>query len=562
MEEAETQTMGDLYLHLGFARRVRFADGLHPVVVEALVRAPDSVVLGATLPHLPEVENKGASFFRRLFMPGKQKRAFWMKALEPAGTPSLELALAVLTKGKGDRPGGMVRFALGLGVLSHQVLHARVREVTADLEGSQRDATDRALARLYLEKRLPSLDALPAELKPVLRLEDTSAHKLLVEHLNGALKEAHGEAPGTETLWRWMRGLCADVEPLTQRTALPASLGVSDDEAREKYGEALDVAVADARRWFVFLGNRLAPLFLVGDPTREQMRDALVDDGDALRRPDGADDEGALAGFHAAIATLRREHLGRGRNDKPAFDEASGATAKAPAGMPSLPEDGSGPLQVPAHTQEISVSDIESELSERREREAFAAPAHTQEVSVAQIEEQLGSANRPPRAPASTQQVSLDDIQEELAAREVEPPPTPSARPPAAPASTQQVSLDQIEAELQGATVPAPSRDPGAPFLAGAVPVPPPPPGASAHSDAHSPTSDQAAGIAPASSPPVAASAATAAVGQAAGSAVVVDDHRADGAHEAAPAEGKGAASGAATADEEAARGGSDPAGA
>ncbi len=550
--------MGDLYLHLGFARRARFAEGLHPLVVEALARSPGALILGATLPYLPEVEHKGASFFRRLFMPGKQKRAFWRKALEPAGSPSLELALGVMTKGQGPYPGSMARFALGLGVLSHQVLHANVADVTAELEGGAREAMNRALARVWLDQAFSSTDVLAAALKPALHLEEANAHKALVEHLNAALREAHGEAPGTETLWRWVRGLCADVDPLVSRPQLPPSLSTSDEEAREKHGAALQSSAASARAWFVFLANRLAPLFLAGDPSREQMRAALVDEGDALRRPNAEEETPAAGGsaaasaFRDAVVALRNEHLGRGRNPKPAYDEVSGAEhAAPPAGMPPLPDDASGAMpRVPAHTQEVSVADIEAEL---RPPPDFGAPLHTQEVSVAQIEEQLAQASAPaaptstqqvslddiqeelaaqapsssssaPAAPTSTQQVSLDDIQEELAAQAPSPastlpagaPPAgapPAGAPPAAaPKATQQVSLDDIQEELallQAPAVPAP-RDPSAPFLAGAVPVPPPPsaPVAAAAPAAPATTTPAASAPAPTSSPTASATAA------------------------------------------------------
>ena len=64
--------MADLFLHLSFARRLRLAEGLHPLVGEALARRPSLVALGATLPLLPGIERQGMSFFRRLFAGGSE----------------------------------------------------------------------------------------------------------------------------------------------------------------------------------------------------------------------------------------------------------------------------------------------------------------------------------------------------------------------------------------------------------------------------------------------------------------------------------------------------------
>src|SRR5690606_30580050 len=153
---------------------------------------------------------------------------------------------AVMPKGKGARPGGMVRFALGLGVLSNQVLHAKVADLTGSLEGSPKDGLERTLARVWLAGTLPSADVLAAELKPALALEEhTHADQPRIKHLNAGRREAHGDAPGTETRWRWLRGLCAEVEPRVERRAPPPSLGVRDEEARAKHGEALCAAIED-----------------------------------------------------------------------------------------------------------------------------------------------------------------------------------------------------------------------------------------------------------------------------------------------------------------------------
>lgn len=449
--------MGDLFLHLGFARRLRFAEGLHPLAVETLVRRPDAVALGASLSLLPGLEHKGTSFLRRLLMSGKQKRAFWLKALAPADKPRLELAIALLDGDEPKAPGAMARFALTLGALAHEVLHDRISETTAGLEGPELDAVQRAQARLWLAAALADPAALAAELRPVLQLDDGSAKRRLVDHLGRALGSAFGQSPGSDVLSRWVKGLCAEVEPIVQREVMPASLSLSDDEARgPRYEEArFEDRVADATTWLVSLANRLAPLHLGHEPSAAEVKEALTEDG-GLARPA---DSGDLPSFVRDLEKLREEHLERGRNPRPAYDVESGAVLTAPAGMPPVPVDTSGPsLSVPAHTQEVSVGDIQSAVDELQ-RESFPAPAHTQEVSVAQIEEEeAGSPHAAAdereanaAAPKHTQQVSLEQIEEEMASEDKQGE-EPAAEPPA--------------------LAPPPTPDPSAPFRAGAVPVP------------------------------------------------------------------------------------------
>jgi hypothetical protein len=442
--------MGDLFLHLGFARRLRFAEGIHPLAVEALVRRPEAVALGASLSLLPGLEHTGTSFFRRLFMSGKQKRAFWLKSVAPADKPRIGLVSSILNREDQKAPGAMARFALGFGVLAHEVLHDRIAETTAGLEGSELDAVHRAQARLWLRSVLPDSALLAAELRPLLQLEEVDSHKKLIDHLGRALAAAFGEPPGSDMLHRWVKGLCADVEPVALRGLLPPSLSLSDEQARgPRYDDArFEDRVAEATTWLVSLANRLAPLFLDREPEKEELEQALVEDGALARPADLAD----MKAFRTDVERVRDEHHLRGRNPKAAFDEA-GSMPAAPASMPPLPEDSSDPTVAEALTQEVSLADIES-ATEESGRAGFASLAHTHEVSAQHTEEALGAAPRESSlaAPASTQQVSLEQIEEELASQAAGREPAAETAPPFA--------------------APPPAGDPSAPFRAGAVPLP------------------------------------------------------------------------------------------
>src|SRR5438309_490765 len=117
--------MADLFLHLPFARRLRFADGLHPLAGEAIGRRPSMVVLGASLACLPENERRGMSWFRRLFSGGGEA-ARWQKLLAPTpGQPHIEVLQSLLTA-EDAALGPLARLALGIGVLSHEILEEKV----------------------------------------------------------------------------------------------------------------------------------------------------------------------------------------------------------------------------------------------------------------------------------------------------------------------------------------------------------------------------------------------------------------------------------------------------
>src|SRR5689334_7203376 len=146
--------MGDLFLHLPFARRLRLAEGLHPLASEAVVRRPALVALGAALTHLPETERKGMSFFRRLFSRGGEG-ARWQKLLAPAAAPRVDLLVALLARADGHAFGSLARLAIGLGFLSHEVLEASVAPLLANVDGSARRGIERAQARLWLQHAVP-----------------------------------------------------------------------------------------------------------------------------------------------------------------------------------------------------------------------------------------------------------------------------------------------------------------------------------------------------------------------------------------------------------------------
>jgi hypothetical protein len=477
--------MGDLYLHLGFARRLRFADGLHPIAVEALVRRPGPVLVGASLAVLPGLEQKGASLLRRLFNAGKAKRIHWTQKLAPPERPRPDLIVALLDEDDA-RCGAMSRLSLALGALSYELLHNAIWRTTSEVDETEREGVQRAQARLWLQHVLDDEAALGKELAPVRSLEELDATSAVLQHLDRSLRHAVGESPSAELLARWVKGLCAEASPLVDRPGWPASTTVSDGEAQKKHFEdaSLVARIEDATNWFVFLASELGDAFLGSGGDEQAVKEALLDDEGRLRVPSGPPDAAALReGWHARVVELRTEHLSRGRNPRPAYDLASGALTAAPgaSGAPELPTDASGPMQaVPKHTQEVSLAQIEDELGGQP---GFEAPPHTQEVSAAQIDGEgvappptpassaegppvLDAGNPPPPpastgevpapgvslpdAPASTQQVSLDQIEAEVGQ-------ATGATPPPAPAHTQAVSLDQIEAEVGQALGGAPS---------------------------------------------------------------------------------------------------------
>src|SRR5438270_1331450 len=177
--------MADLFLHLPFARRLRFADGLHPLAGEAVGRRPSLVVLGAALACLPENERRGMSWFRRLFSGGGEA-ARWQKLLAPtAGQPRIDVLLSILAP-EDAALGPLARFAVGMGVLSHDVLEEKIGGLTSALQGADKSAVERAQARLWLQSAVPG--HLEREWRPALELAEGDANKRALVHVDRALK--------------------------------------------------------------------------------------------------------------------------------------------------------------------------------------------------------------------------------------------------------------------------------------------------------------------------------------------------------------------------------------
>jgi len=476
--------MADLFLHLAFARRLRLAEGLHPLIGETLTRRPALVVLGAALPHLPGVERKGMGFFQRLFSRGSEA-ARWEKQLAATSSPRAELVKRFFLPANDLGP--LARCSVALGVLAHELLAASTSSLapsTADRAG-----VERAQARLWLQAAIPSARELEHEWRPIADLADAGLHKRAIEHVDGALKTAFGQGPGREGIARWMKGLVAEVAPAALG-GLPPTLGVADHVARGPHFENNNFVarVQDAVTWFVIVANRLGERVERADVNAVAVIDALCAGGAEILQADAA--AGARRERWESWQRERRATtLDRGRNEKPAFcagaDHHRGnaftgmlnlsdlppsdlppelhvsslppeSTAAAPP-LPAMTKEislaaiaaaaGGARFQTPARTQEISLVQVEAESR------AFGAPAATQELSLAQVEAE----SRAFGAPAATQELSLAQIEAE-------------SRAFGAPAATQELSLAQIEAaaDLRSAVV-GEFGPPPAP-----LPVPPP----------------------------------------------------------------------------------------
>jgi len=463
--------MGDIFLHVLFARRLRTSSGLHPLVVEAIVRRPNYVALGAALPLLPQLERARAPFFKRLFGIGAGESTKWTSKLDAGAGTLRSLAAAVA-----DGPSGLPRLALVVGLVSHDALTRALAPALANVDAAQRPAIARAQARLWMQTAVPSRKDLVAEWAVLKSLAEPDVVRRAAEVLEQAMKHDFRETPPREALLRWARALAHQADQVDQN-GLPPSLGVSDHDARASHfdGEAAFVRRTDEAAARLALGlGRLAEAFEGKTPTAEELRTLVASIATATDGPPSmgeVDEQGKKA--RERIGGLREAALSRGRNPKAAYHDDARPT------MPPLPED-SGENQAfraPAHTQEISAADVEGALSDdappptlpnaasssaplqTQEISAVevvdaapAAPKVTQQISLADIAEEMvaadegrkGSAN-PFDAPSSTQQVSLDDIEAELAANEQPTSPKP-------PAHTQQISLADIEAEMVEST--------------------------------------------------------------------------------------------------------------
>jgi hypothetical protein len=436
--------MADLFLHLSFARRLRLASGLHPLIGEALARRSSLVALGATLPLLPGLERQGMSFFRRLFGGGGEA-ARWQKMLHAQATPRVGLVSAFLTAP--SELGQMARLALGLGFLSHELLESRWVSLLSAASPGDRAGIERAQARLWLQHELPHVVERKLEWEGVDSLGDAEQHRRSFDHINATLKAVFSSGPGRESCARWARGLTAQVATAVEQ-GLPPSVGLQDQAARGPWFEQQNAPtiLADVTRSFVVLANRLGVQACNDEGlTTSSVQQALCGEGTVML--DHRAEAPAAQGWTDWLKDTRQRVLFRGRNERPAFIES---TAKAPTSWhgselpPELPAPSLPPVSVAASppvpmTQEISLSQIEAarsvpplpvdssgpmpaapstppEHAPGAGNGAFTAPVMTQEISLSQIES--AAASLP--APMHTQEVSLAQI--EQAAHSDEPP--------------------------------------------------------------------------------------------------------------------------------------------
>lgn len=457
--------MADLFLHLGFARRLRTADGLHPIVGEALARRAGLVAFAAAVAQLPQHERQSLGFFRRLFGGGSDA-ARWQKQLTPVpGQVRTDLIAAVLTpsfdkaeRGSESRretaegaPGSMQRLALALGLLAHDLLEIAVAASTSSVSPPERGAVERAQARLWLQTAVPNAQELEREWRPIAELAEAEAYKAGIAHLDRALHRAFKVAPGEAVITRWMKRLAADVAPVVdvQKSAgLPVTLTVADAAARGPHFEdaAFVEKVQSAVSRFVVVANRVAEQLLEDAPPERVLAHLSVALGlGADMATVTTEIETARARWREWQQKNRTAALERGRNPKPAYEESLGDD-RPPEGVPSLPPEAgatgapplpdlSGPnVPPPTMTQEVSLAQIEAEAAEHAAA-SLPAPPHTQEISAAQIESAQSES-------AQSESVQSESVQSEPGA----PGSTDSAADEfEAPPHTQEVSVAQIE---------------------------------------------------------------------------------------------------------------------
>jgi hypothetical protein len=509
--------MADLFLHLPFARRLRFAEGLHPLAAEAVTRRPSLVVLGACLAGLPGNERRGMSFLRKLFSRGGEA-ARWQKLLAPTpGQPHVDTIVSLLSP-EDAAIGPLARLALGLGAVSHEILEEKIGPLTASLPAAERAAVERAQARLWLQSVPRQLEA---EWRPMLDLAEGDANRRALTHVDRALKRVYGAGPGDAALARWIKGLAAEVGPLVEGKgadgALPPSLSLADHDARGPHFEGAGfVEKAQAAvSWIVFVANRLGAAFTMHNPERAMLVSSLSGAGGLLPEPTPAEIETQRQQWRTWIHGAREESMLRGRNPKPAF--AEGEAPPSPehrlasitkvmslsdlppesdgSGAPPLPETSgahAAPPPPPAVTQEVNVAQIQAEAPAN---EGFQAPAHTQEVSLAQIEAEQTNAegfqlpahtqevtsaqlvDEPPAhvtQPLSIGQIEAANAEDAARAAAAPPPPPPATEPPqpadvlappsGAPAATEGASAapDFAAAAAAAAAPTLPHTEPGA----------------------------------------------------------------------------------------------------
>ena len=395
--------MADLFLHLAFARRLRLVEGLHPLAAQSVARRPSLVALGAVLPHLPGNERKGLSLWRRLFLRGGEA-ARWQRQLAPGDMPRAKLVQGLLRSDDERGVGPLARLALGLGFLAEEILESQVAELNSAIPTAMKASVERAQARLWLQVAAPS--DLAAEWRVLLELADVEQSRRTFEQVDVALMRAFGQRPGKDAIGSWVRGLCAELQPLVAQSALPPSLGMPDHEARAAHFDQTGFLerVQDAVQWFIVIANRVAGCFEDGDAAESALTTALMGAGDRLLPAStaSAGDRGQWASWQQA---RRVASLERGRNPKPAFtiDPPGESLHRSAANTAILnlsqlsagvegddlppPTDLPHAPPLPAMTMEIQASQVEEALAAGH----FASPGLTQEVSLAQIEAEVAS---------------------------------------------------------------------------------------------------------------------------------------------------------------------------
>jgi hypothetical protein len=426
--------MNDLHFHLVFARRLRFAEGVHPLVVEAMSRRGTFVAMGAAMPLLPQCERNTLSFWGKLFSRGALAGR-WQKAMHRPPPARVEYARSMIDLAAGvdatKQLGPMARFALGLGALSHELVATHVGAHIAKTGVSDRLGADRAYARLWLGATLTSARALRDEWTAALSMEgglQRPDHQRSLEHVHQAIgRLTQQPGPGKEALTRWIRALPSALKSAVD-DGLPASLATSDQAVRQDYEQHFVEVVQDVVRRFVGLSGAVADRLTQGATLDGNLIDELWSDGAGLRDVAAPSMEAATRWQRA----LRRELLERGRNDAPAFVEGAGvqkhierssaftgvmqlselgvsADGLPPALPPALPASlppvaaGLSAPPLPAMTQEVSLAS----LAHIEALVPLQTPAMTQEVSLAQIEVSTSQFTAPPM----TMEISATDIQ-------------------------------------------------------------------------------------------------------------------------------------------------------
>lgn len=462
--------MGDPFFHLGFTRRLRFYDGLHPFAVQTLVRQPLPAAVTAALPGLPALDQEQAGFFKRLLGRGRSENLRWERRFAEPEAPHADYLLALLRPHDGAL-GAMFRMSATLGALSQRVLLESTRDLTEQMEPKERRGVERGAGRIWLQMTVPSLRELSTEWRIAAGLDEPNAHQKILSHVSHALQGAYGETPDAEMLVRWVRAFSTELRPLSERGGLPPQGAVPEHEVRSRFFEGDGLFLERVQRAierFVFLANALCNTFMAGEPDVEQIRGSLIDDNGSLRQvPERFVPEANKQSWREQVSALRAEALVRGRNPKPAYYGTQD--------IPPLPDDASGPHlgarggfahampPVPKLTQELSLADVEHELSGTNAFALHEAPEETQPISPASIEEEqaddsdMADAESLPPAPAVTQALSLEDIEEEIshathvASEGALAPPADedlTEKMPVAPALTQALSIDDIEEEV------------------------------------------------------------------------------------------------------------------